>query len=117
MKVNTFNFLSFLHDCYKGKTHSLLVSKRILTGAKIRKAGTTKGSDENQTTRFRHLESWQKTDYRTLECPGKVPEMFVHTNILILFLFGALIIPMDKDGMLMNNLSSDINNGNMAVMV
>lgn len=59
----------------------------------------------------------KQTDYRTLECPGKVPEMFVHTNILILFLFGALIIPIDKDGMLMNNLSSDINNGNMAVMV
>lgn len=104
MKVNTFNCLGFLHDCYKGKTHSFLVSKRILTGAKIRKAGTTKGSDENQTTRFRHRESKKQTDYRTLGCPGKVPERFVHTNILILFLFGALIIPMDKEGMLMNNL-------------
>lgn len=67
-----FNFLSFLHDCYKGKTHSLLVSKRILTGAKIRKAGTTKGSDENQTTRFRHLESWQKTNrLQNAGMPGK----------------------------------------------
>lgn len=49
--------------------------------------------------------------------PGKVPESFVHTNTLILFLFGALIIPMDKEGMLTNNLPSEMNNGNMAVMV